>query len=202
MVVGNFLRTIKLPDSELSGNFLFQSTDLIQEGRLLFMTWPIVEEFDNFIPSGVPGDQDGVEPCGAQKPIAVSNNFIIGIRGIGESFIKGKGTGQALFDKRDLVFRETDLFYKRETLKSLNSELFFQFLFFFKELVKRICIKLSRKKEKPDEENDQKFEANQHKSSLPPAKVGSKPLAWAGQRPWFPPLAFVPRSGKLATPFH
>ena len=97
------------------------------------MTWPIVEEFDNFILGGVPGDQDGVEPCGAQKPIADSNNFIIGIRGIGESFNKGTGTVQALFDKRDLVFRETDLFYKRETLQSLNSELFFQFLFFLQE---------------------------------------------------------------------
>ena len=117
---------------------------------MLFMTWPIVEEFDNFIPGGVPGDQDGVEPCGAQKPIADSNNFIIGIRGIGESFNKGTGTVQALFDKRDLVFRETDLFYKRETLQSLNSELFFQFLFFFKKLVKRICGGRGRNKKEPD----------------------------------------------------
>ena len=117
---------------------------------MLFMTWPIVEEFDNFILGGVPGDQDGVEPCGAQKPIADSNNFIIGIRGIGESFNKGTGTVQALFYKRDLVFRETDVFYKRETLQSLNSELFLQFLFFFKKLVKRICGGRGRNKKEPD----------------------------------------------------
>ena len=113
------------------------------------MAWPIVEEFDNCIPGGVPRDQNGVEPCGVQKPVADSNNFIIGIGGIGESFIKGTGAGQALFDKRDLVFRETDLFYKRETLKSLSSELFFQFLFFFKKLVKRICGGRERNKKEP-----------------------------------------------------
>ena len=113
------------------------------------MTWPVVEEFDNFISGGVPGDQDGVKSGGTQKPVADSNSFIIGVCGAGESFIKGAGTGQALLDKRNLVFRKADLFYKRKTLKSLNAELFFQLLFFFKQLVEGIGSCGRRHKKEP-----------------------------------------------------
>ena len=102
------------------------------------MASPLGEKFSDLIFRGTPGNQDGVESGRSQKPVADAHNFIIGIRRIGKGFIQRAGALQALFNKRNLVFSETDIFYKRKTLKSLHAKLFFQLLFFSQELVKRV----------------------------------------------------------------
>ena len=87
---------------------------------------------------GIPGDQNGMKSGCSEKTIADSNSFVRYIPRLEECPYQGACATQALLDLWDLIFCETNIFYKGKAFQRLNAELLFQSMFFFKELVKGV----------------------------------------------------------------